>query len=152
MNKTFDRYASVVFAAIGAFFVVSSRSIAESAYGSQVGPNLFPLILGIILILLSVRLMFETRSCQEQGKEETPSNLKRFLIMVFATLLYAFFLEDLGYIISTSLFLFVGFQVMGNKTWWKSALVAILFTGAVYGMYVEILDGSLPGWPTWLGL
>lgn len=152
MNKTFDRYASVVFAAIGAFFVVSSQGVAESAYGSQVGPNLFPLILGILLIMLSIRLFFETRSYETGRKEESTKNLKRFLIIVGATFVYAFFLEDIGYLIGTSLFLFVGFQVMGNRSWWKSALVAILFSAAVYGVYVEILEGSLPGWPAWFGL
>lgn len=152
MNKTFDRYASVVFAAIGAFFVAASQGIAESAYGSQVGPNLFPLLLGILLILLSARLFFETRSYPHGEKEAGANNRKRFLLMVFATFLYAYFLEEIGYLLGTSLFLFVGFQVMGNRSWWRSALVATLFTGAVYGLYVEVLEGSLPGWPSWFGL
>ncbi|HLG28000.1 MAG TPA: tripartite tricarboxylate transporter TctB family protein, partial [Paenisporosarcina sp.] len=54
MSKTFDRFASIAFLLIGLLFVVESRSISQSAYGSSVGPNIFPLALGIILILLSI--------------------------------------------------------------------------------------------------
>lgn len=151
MNKTFDRYASIVFAVIGAFFVTESRNISTSAYGSQVGPNLFPLLLGIILVLLSARLFYETfRYKTEQGKRQE-TNVKRFLIMLAATFLYAYFLEDIGYLLGTFVFLLIGFIVMESKSWWKSALIAASFSVIVYYVYVEILEGSLPGFPAWLG-
>ena len=52
MSKTFDRYASIAFLLIGLLFVIESSKIANSAYGSAVGPKIFPLGLGIILMLV----------------------------------------------------------------------------------------------------
>ncbi|GAA4702006.1 tripartite tricarboxylate transporter TctB family protein [Brevibacillus fulvus] len=151
MNKTFDRYASVFFALVGAFFVNGSRQIATSAYGSEVGPNIFPLFLGIILILLSIRLFYETFSYKQTQQEKTAVNIKGFVIMLVATFLYAILLEPIGYVISTFLFLTLGFKVMGNKSWWKTLLIALAFSVIVYVVYVKILEGTLPGLPSWLG-
>lgn len=54
MNKTADRIAAVAFLAVGALFMVESLRISKSAYGSAVGPNVFPFLLGLVLVLLSV--------------------------------------------------------------------------------------------------
>jgi putative tricarboxylic transport membrane protein len=151
MNKYFDRYASVIFALIGTLFVVESRNIATSAYGSQVGPNMFPMGLGILLILLSIRLFFESWKASGGEGKSAPLQHKRFLIILAATCLYAYFLEDIGYVIGTFLFLLAGFRVMGAESWWKSGLIALLFSGGVYYLYVDILQGTLPGFPSWIG-
>lgn len=149
MSKRFDRYVSIVFALIGTFFVVESRNIAASAYGSQVGPNLFPMGLGILLILLSLRLLWESRGKQSEEKSAEPLQHKRLISFVLLTLLYALLLEQLGYIVSTFLFLFIGFLLMDRRRWWVSALIAGCFTFVVYYVYVEVLLGTLPGWPKW---
>ncbi|WP_126426848.1 tripartite tricarboxylate transporter TctB family protein [Brevibacillus marinus] len=149
MSKRFDRYVSIVFVLIGAFFVVESRNIADSAYGSQVGPNLFPMGLGILLILISLRLWAEAGKQREEEQPSAPLQHKRLLSFVAMTLLYAVCLEPLGYIISTFLFLFVGFLLMDRRKWWVSALIACCFTLVVYYTYVELLKGTLPGWPQW---
>ncbi|MFY0544252.1 tripartite tricarboxylate transporter TctB family protein [Brevibacillus sp. H7] len=151
MNKTFDRYASAIFALIGALFVAESRNIAASAYGSQVGPNLFPLGLGILLILLSVRLFYETAKVQSDQSQSVPLRHKRFLLMLAVTFLYAWFLEEIGYLIGTFLFLLAGFKLMGSGSWLKSAGISLLFSSGVYYTYVHILKGTLPGFPSWLG-
>lgn len=155
MNKTFDRFGSVAFALVGALFVAESRKIATSAYGSEVGPNLFPLALGLLLILLSLRLLWETYAKQPQGAvqaPEVPLQNKRFLVMLAATVLYVLLLEEIGYVITTFLFLTVTFRVMGSASLWKSALIALCFSAGVYGIYVYVLKGTLPGLPAWLGV
>ncbi|MDA5107188.1 MULTISPECIES: tripartite tricarboxylate transporter TctB family protein [Brevibacillus] len=152
MNKTFDRASSILFALIGALFVVESRSISTSAYGSEVGPNLFPMGLGILLILLGLRLFWETFRYRGAVPSAVPLRHKRFLLMLLATVLYAWFLEEIGYVIGTFLFLLAGFRLMGSASWWKSAAVALAFSVGVYAVYVHILKGTLPGFPSWLGL
>lgn len=149
MSKRFDRYVSIVFVLIGTFFVVESRNISASAYGSQVGPNLFPMALGILLILLSLRLWWEAGRKRSEEKTAAPLQHKRLFSFVLLTLLYAFTLEQLGYIITTFLFLLVGFLLLDRRRWWMSALIAGCFTLVVYYVYVELLLGTLPGWPKW---
>ncbi|TCP52168.1 putative tricarboxylic transport membrane protein [Tumebacillus sp. BK434] len=155
MSKTFDRYASLVFLIIGAAFMVESRSISDSAYGSNIGPDIFPFGLGLVFALLSLRLFYETFKYPKQEQDGEPTarlDYKRFGIILAAAVLYAFFLEDIGFIISTFLFLLLGFQTMEKGKWLPSILIAAFFSYGVYYLFVEILEGTLPGWPVWLGL
>jgi len=149
MNRTFDRYASIIFMIIGVLFVIGSRTISKTAYGSKVGPDIFPLGLGIILVLLSIRLFYETlRYSKAEGKKES-LDYKRFFIILGAALLYALLLETIGYVITTFLFLLVGFQTMERGKWVPSILIALLFSFGVYYLYVGVLEGTLPGYPIW---
>lgn len=155
MNRTFDRYSSICFALVGVLFVVESRNISTSAYGSEVGPNMFPLGLGLILILLSLRLFWE--SSRKTAGDSASGNAaqlqyKRFFIMLAATFFYVFLLEPIGYILTTFLFLFVSFQVMESKSYLKTTLVSLCFSVGVYYVYVNLLKGTLPGFPVWSGM
>ena len=152
MSKTFDRYAALVFLILGAGFIVESRKISESAYGSQVGPDIFPFGLGLILALLSLRLFYETFRYTDTGQAKPSLDYKRFLIILVSALCYCFFLEDIGYVLGTFIFLFIGFQTMERGKWISSTLVSGIFSGVVYFIYVDLLQGTLPGFPTWLGL
>jgi len=152
MNKTFDRYAGIVFLAVGALFVIESQKLSTSAYGSSIGANIFPLVIGIILCLLSARLIFETFRVKGEEKSKERLDYKRFGIIFGAAVLYAFFLEDIGFVIGTFLFLLIGFQTMQKGKLWVSLIIAAGFSCGVYYLFVEVLDGTLPGFPTWLGL
>jgi putative tricarboxylic transport membrane protein len=151
MNTTFDRYAGIAFFAIGVAFVFGSRSISTSAYGSNVGANIFPMILGSFLALMSARLIYDSFRKKQLEKGREKLDYKRFGIIFIAACLYAYFLEDIGFVISTFLFLMIGFQTMEKGRVWISALIAGGFSYGVYYLYVHVLDGSLPGFPAWLG-
>ncbi|MGG0655946.1 tripartite tricarboxylate transporter TctB family protein [Rummeliibacillus pycnus] len=152
MNKTFDRYAGIIFLVIGILFFVESFRISNSAYGSTVGPKTFPIGLGIILILLSMRLIYETFVVKtyknDSDKESTKLEIKKFLIIFISAALYAFLLEKLGYILSTFLFLLVTFQTMERGKIVYSVLISTLFSVGVYFFFSNLLGGSLPGFPT----
>ena len=112
MRKTFDRYASIAFLLIGLLFVVESQKISDSAYGSSVGPKIFPMWLGVILILLSLRLLYETFKYKSETTSGMKLQYKKFLIIIGSAVLYAFLLEKIGYVVSTFLFLLISFQTM----------------------------------------
>ena len=149
MSKTFDRYTSLLFLIVGLAFVVESRKISESAYGSNVGPDVFPLGLGIILILLSLRLFYETFRYPSQTGKRFNLDYKKFLIILLSAVLYGWFLDIVGYVITTFIFLVIGFQVMERGGWWKTILIASGFSYGVYYLFVEVLNGNLPGFPVW---
>jgi putative tricarboxylic transport membrane protein len=157
MNRTFDRYAGIVFLLLGAGFVWESRKIGTSAYGSNVGPEVFPTILGSLLVLLSLRLLYETvksKPAEKQngnGDGEKPDYVRLGLIFGSA-LVYVLILEPVGYVISTFVFLLIGFQIIERGKWLQSVLISACFSAAVYLLFVELLEGSLPGFPAWLGL
>ncbi|MFC0215303.1 tripartite tricarboxylate transporter TctB family protein [Paenibacillus chartarius] len=151
MNTTFDRYAAIVFFAVGIAFIVGAQSISTSAYGSNVGANMFPMLLGAFLSIMSVRLLIDTFRKQKAEKGKEQLDYKRFLIILVSAVLYAWFLEEIGFVISTFLFLMIGFQTMQKGKVWASLLIAGCFSYGVYFLYVHVLEGSLPGFPAWLG-
>jgi putative tricarboxylic transport membrane protein len=151
MSKTFDRSASLFFLVIGLGFMFESRKISASVYGSNVGSDIFPFGLGLLLVLLSLRLFYETFRYKETGGETKPFDYKRFLIILVSAVFYGLFLEDIGYVLGTFLFLLIGFQTMEKGKWISSLLISGLFSFGVYFIFVEVLQGTLPGFPAWLG-
>jgi hypothetical protein len=74
LNKTFDRSASLVFLALGIFIIFYSQNFSESSYGSVIGPNALPQVLGGLFILLSAinlygtfRAKFEVKGVSSDG-------------------------------------------------------------------------------------
>jgi len=128
-----------------------SQKISKSAYGSEVGPNIFPFALGLILVILSLRLFYETFRYQGGTNKKAGLDYKRFFIILLAALVYTLVLEEVGYVISTFLFLIIGFQTMEKGKWGKTLLISAIFAYGVYYLFVEILKGSMPGFPVWLG-
>lgn len=151
MNKAFDRYTSLIFLVIGAGFMFESQKISETAYGSNVGPDVLPFGLGLILVLLSIRLFYETFRYKKTEGQKKSLNYKGFLIILAAAVLYCFFLEDIGYVIGTFIFLLIGFQTMERGKWLSSIVISGLFSFGVYYLFVVVLKGTLPGFPAWLG-
>lgn len=148
VNLSFDRIISILFLLIGVGFIAGSLQIPETAYGSNVGPDVFPTALGVILILLSFRLFFETRISYSEKIQKVKIEYKRFLIIFISAILYVFFLEKLGYVMTTFLFLIIGFQVMEKGGWLKTVLIAGGFSLGIYFVFVKLLEGSLPEFPT----
>ncbi|WP_413300153.1 tripartite tricarboxylate transporter TctB family protein [Bacillus sp. 1P10SD] len=149
MDIKFDRVASVMFLAVGVLFMIGSKQLSSSSYGSVVGPDIFPFILGIILVLLSIRLFYETIILKGEHREKGKLEYKPFLIILVATLVYILTLETIGYVITTFVFLFVCFQTMERSKWVTSLIISAAFSGIVYFLFVEVLKGTLPGWPIW---
>jgi putative tricarboxylic transport membrane protein len=151
MNKLFDRGASIFFLLFGLLFTYESQKISTATYGSNVGPNVFPFVLGIILMLISLRLLYETFQYKEEGSEKQVYDYKGFFIIFFTAGLYVFFLEKIGYVICTFLFLLLSFQVMEKGKWIMSTIIALCFSIGTFYVYVNVLKGSLPS-PDWLPL
>ncbi|WML39476.1 tripartite tricarboxylate transporter TctB family protein [Neobacillus sp. OS1-2] len=149
MSYNFDRIASVAFLAVGVLFIIGSKQLSSTSYGSVVGPDIFPFVLGVFLVLLSIRLFYETITDSSHKGEKESLQYKPFFIIGAATLVYILTLETVGYIITTFLFLFVCFQTMERSKWISSLIIAAGFSGIVYFLFVEVLKGTLPGWPIW---
>ena len=147
MSKTFDRYSSVAFLLIGLLFVIESQRISDSAYGSTVGPKIFPMWLGVILILLSLRLLYETFKYKKTTASGSKLQYKKFIIIIVSAVLYAFLLEKVGYVISTFLFLLITFQTMERGRLLPSFIIAAVFSFGIYYLFSKLLGGSLPGFP-----
>lgn len=145
----FDRFAAVAFLAVGVLFMIGSRNLSSSSYGSSVGPDIFPFVLGLVLAALSIRLFYEAYRSKRQESSKEKLEYKPFIIILLSTLIYILTLETIGYVITTFLFLFICFQTMERSKWVTSLIISAGFSGIVYFLFVNVLKGTLPGWPIW---
>ena len=152
MNRNFDRYAGILFLAVAAFFILESKSISTSSYGSTVGPNIFPLGLGILLGIMSIRLIYETFRYQYEVKEKVKLEYMRFGILLAASVIYCLFLDEIGYAVCTFLFLLIGFQTMKKGKLLSSILISATFSVGVFYIFNELLNVPLPSSSNWLGI
>ncbi|MFE0503875.1 tripartite tricarboxylate transporter TctB family protein [Peribacillus butanolivorans] len=149
MDMKFDRFAAIAFLAVGLLFMIGSRNLSSSSYGSSVGPDIFPFVLGLVLAALSIRLFYEAYRNKRQESSKEKLEYKPFIIISLSTLIYILTLETFGYVITTFLFLFVCFQTMERSKWVTSLIISAGFSGIVYFLFVNVLKGTLPGWPIW---
>lgn len=142
----FDRYASIVFIALGISLFFYAQTLTTST-GGFIGPKELPLFLAVALTIMGgINLVLAIRA-QPQKKKDEGFEYKKFLIILGMLLLYVLLLEPLGYVISTFLFLLAGFQTMEKGHCLKSAVIAAAFAGGVYFVYVDVALGVLPGLP-----
>ncbi len=147
VNKTFDRYASVVFIVLGVAIYLYSQTLTVSNVGIAIGPKELPIFLSVILIILSIMNLIAAIRSKAPDKKEENLEYKKFLIILAATTVYALVIEVIGYVISTCLFLMVGFQTMERGKYLTSALIAAAFAIGVYYLYVKVALGVLPPIP-----
>jgi hypothetical protein len=116
------------------------------------GTGLFPLFLGIILMILSglfiLRLRFQGTEGQvkkeSSGSPESPVHLILFLgTMVLVTL----FFSKLGYPLSAFLLMVALLRVLGVKRWTLTLPLSFATAGVCYFLFVQWLKIPLPrGW------
>ena len=111
-------------------------------------PNTFPTgigVLGVVLSLLLVSKKSETED--EEQHEEKIYDFRTTSVLVGLMLLYAFLLQPLGFIISTSLFIFLCSFSMGERNY-KWLIPISLFSSIVIWFIVQVTLGiymnSLP--------
>ena len=139
--------ALVVGAAV--VLVDAVRIAAEGGFGPQ-QHGFFPLIVGIGLVVFAVAFLVRATvapdpALLEQAATEHARTHWRTLWTVVAMLaLYAFLLEPLGYIPSTAVFFVVVGRLVGSRHLVRDAVIAVLFSAAVYFAFTALLGVRLP--------
>jgi hypothetical protein len=67
-----------------------------------------------------------------------------FILTLILTIAYFIFLDRLGYLLLTPLIATWYIMVLGERNWWKAALVALGVTVIVFCLFVYALDIRLP--------
>ena len=124
-----DRYSAAFFLLLG-LAVLGQGSRLRLKVGSDMGPGLLPFIVGGILSLLSCILLFQalTRKVAPELKKAfwtNPLGWKAVLVTLLAAAIYPFVLKGLGFLLSTYLFLFFLFTIIGHQTRWKACVVGV---------------------------
>ena len=117
------------------------------------GPGLFPLCLGILLMILSggfvLKIFFQGQKGQVKKEapiesSESPIQLILFLgAMALATL----FFNQLGYPLTSFLLMVALLRILGIKRWGLNILISVVTAVGSYFLFVKWLDIPMPkGW------
>ena len=158
---SFQRYRDMILGifllALGIFYTVFAQQIKTrpKLTPSYAGARVFPTLLGILLIILSVCMIFQSirkmKTMQvSDSKKMSKVDLFSILLTFAAMVLYIIILPYLGFIISTIIFLFGQITILAPKdkrNYLLFAIVAVVFTIIAFIAFRIGLSQLLPRGP-----
>ncbi len=119
------------------------------------GSGMFPLCLGILLMMLSalylLNLYFKEKKPSEKKSAFGLSEpIKQMILFLGTMVLTTLFLNGLGYPLSSFLLLLSLFRILGLKRWAHNVLLSFITAVASYLLFVQWLKIPLP--KGWIGL
>jgi putative tricarboxylic transport membrane protein len=137
-----ERISSLIAFLIGLLIAWQASKLRMGGFHKP-GPGLFPLILGLILILLSLILLIQSR---RPGSRPFSfgENPKRISMVCGSLLAYVAILEYAGFLLSSFLLIFFLFVVLGEYTLKRAALTALAATAVAYLLFDVLMKSPLP--------
>ncbi|MGE5674851.1 MAG: tripartite tricarboxylate transporter TctB family protein [Mycobacterium leprae] len=146
MSPNREQKVAIGLSLLAIIYMVGAWRLPRFALGTTVVDSyVFPLIIGAFLLAMSVIYFFVAgRSPKSADKPFWEGvDVKVVVKLVAVSVVYALTLGFLGFIIATTLFLAVAMWMLGTRGWLKLALTPIVFSFAVYSLFVFFLDVPL---------
>ncbi|MBP1970733.1 putative tricarboxylic transport membrane protein [Virgibacillus natechei] len=146
MLKTLNQRISIVLFIIAVGYLVLTFQLPSYGYTS-VDADVIPMVLGWLLAVLAVCLFFskDSETEEQKARRDIPKKDLGVLIAVFAFIfVYIMFLELLGFVVVTGLFIFFCSWFLGYRKHITNLIVSILFPLLMYITFTELLKINLP--------
>lgn len=132
----------------GVYLYATSR-IPTVEFVDPMGPKAFPILLGILLMAAGFSLWIDAtflkpRSREKRGESKGRKNLWVVGAVACWTLIYYMFFEQLGYLLSSSIYLYTLLSYFNRSKWLVNAGISVLFTFGFYALLVKVLQAELP--------
>jgi len=139
---------SLCFLVLGGAYFIGSLGLPMGP-AAQPGPGLFPLLVGIAMVVFSLRLFIQSLKTEEiPGEEADPfprgKDLHRVIAITATLIFFAVSLKTLGYGISSSVLICVVLRVLGLQSWAKILLISITTAALSYLVFAYFLEAPLP--------
>ncbi|XOQ15176.1 MAG: Tripartite tricarboxylate transporter TctB family protein [Shouchella clausii] len=151
MRLTVNRGISIVLIGIAVVYLVMAFQLPEYAF-VPVDSDLVPKLLGASLLVLGICFFFAKDPDTEEQKQKRTIPKKEvwmLLTVMGLILVYITVLEVIGFVIMTTLFIFVCSRLLGYQKWLVNAITSIVFSIGVYwlfnyGLAIRLPAGILP--------
>ncbi|SHH15630.1 tripartite tricarboxylate transporter TctB family protein [Virgibacillus chiguensis] len=143
MLKTLNRKIAVLLWCIAILYLFFAYRLPSYAY-VPIDSNALPIILGILLLVLSTILFFEKGDVENDKLNINKTDLLKLLGVFLLIVLYASFLESLGFLIVSTFFIFFCSYLLGYRKHVINAVIAILVPLTFYLLFTSALQIRLP--------
>lgn len=134
------RWVAIAIIIFGVGYLWAALQIREATTYSAVGPRFFPNALGIGMVLSGIWLFLMPGAPPSEGSPERISlDWLSIALMAAAVVGYTMIFRPLGYIVSTSLMMVAGAQILGDR----GHLLRDLIVGVVLAITVDYVFGQL---------
>ena len=162
-----DRWIALIFVTFcciygyAAFFTMD-QLLPPFMQRNPVWPSTFPKVLAVlgIIVGLIVLLGVEKGAEEKDPESATGINYRRLgdykigqaTALLGLMVLYALMLRPAGFLISTTVFLFLGSAILGERKFHIMLLVSVIATGCVWYLVQEVLGIFLRPFPFFMGM
>ena len=116
---------------------------------SEIDPELVPFIIAVMLIIFGSYTIIKDRNSilSNSWPKLTKPMLKNVGFTVLCLAMYSVIFNLLGFVVASSLLIFILSQYMGDVNHYISIALAIIFPLIIFGIFVNIMHVFLPAFP-----
>lgn len=143
------RKAYLVVGGLGLAFSVAYLALSSQLpFGQrdQPGAAVFPMMVGVVLVLASLATLNEARQMPRAEHVELPAGPDRMRVLglIAALLGYFLLLPWLGQIATSMLFFVALMRLLSQYSWPRLVAYSVVMSLAVYGVFVLVLKVPMP--------
>jgi len=144
------RLAALFVLGLGGLTLTQVSQIGAGAGFIVVGPRVFPIIVGIGLLVLGGAFVLRTTVLPDQtlaeevAEEEAATHWPTTLSILLVLIVYALLLGPLGYTVATALFFPAAARLIGSLHWRRDIIVGLVLGLVIYLTFTRLLGVRLP--------
>ena len=139
-----DRFGGALFLILGVASLLESTRLRPLRIRDAVGDDTFPLILGVVLVILGGLMAFVLKPRPIQVTFPRGAIARRMAGSMASLFGYWAALPYLGYVPTTAICSLLLFRLFGAFRWMTCLLASALLTGSVYLVFVRFLKMPFP--------
>ncbi len=136
-----DRWIALGLIAFALLYALQARTFRAGAFADPVGPRAFPLLLAGIMVIAALGLAI--RPAREQPVWPSRPVWRSAGVVCVSLIAYAYLLEPLGYLLSTTAVMVVLSLLFGGRPM-RSTVAALGLVVGLYFLFSSLLGLYLP--------
>lgn len=143
-----EHYGAIFFLAVSAAYIALAFDIElwPGAEAAPFTPRTMPFGIGATGVAIALLMLFKAPRQAQGGEERGPlERLRglqwgRVIRLALLMVVYGLTIKPIGFILSTAVFLFAGFAVMGERRWVRMTAIALAVTLGFWSVLSLMLD------------